>query len=132
MGSNLLRQLRIDSELTDDLARELRGPPDRQTSARQANGVSGMSDGFSKDAAQDRRTVTRSANGDTPQTISEATHALSERLTAMTAYFGAIRANLSTGDHKAAEETTLRFLEQSERAREIGQRLRALLNANLP
>jgi len=59
-------------------------------------------------------------------------HVLAERITAMTYYFAAARAYLRKGDVDAAEQCFLRFLEQSDRTREIAEQVRAFIHERLP
>lgn len=91
-----------------------------------------MTDHRGDGSAENRQTAAHSANDDTAQTILTLNHALSERLQAMTSYFAAARAQYAKGDPKAAEQSMVSYLEQSDRARVIAERLRASMSKPLP
>lgn len=89
-----------------------------------------MADRSSNEDDQDP--MARIANDDTATTVLPTTHALAERLTAMVNYFAVARANISKGEYDAADQLIARFLDQSDRMREVTEQLLAALRKRLP
>lgn len=86
-----------------------------------------MTDRHRNGAGNDEKADSPSPNEDTVQTIALAVQALSERQAAMALCVNAARQHMADGEEAQAAQLIARFLEQKDRAREIADQLRALM-----